>query len=99
MDTTEQFDEDIETQFQKAADFVSQNAKKIEVSQNDKLKLYGFYKQATEGPCNIPKPGFFSFEAKAKWLFFSFSRFILFSLFNLILSKFDEEQGSMECTR
>ncbi|XP_054447881.1 enoyl-CoA delta isomerase 2 isoform X2 [Pteronotus mesoamericanus] len=32
-----------------------------------KLKLYALYKQATEGPCNMPKPGAFDFINKAKW--------------------------------
>ncbi|XP_012872189.1 PREDICTED: enoyl-CoA delta isomerase 2, mitochondrial [Dipodomys ordii] len=32
-----------------------------------KLKLYALYKQATEGPCSIPKPGVFDFVNKAKW--------------------------------
>ncbi|XP_066124492.1 enoyl-CoA delta isomerase 2 [Saccopteryx bilineata] len=32
-----------------------------------KLKLYALYKQATEGPCNVPKPGVFDFINKAKW--------------------------------
>nr|KAF6443575.1 enoyl-CoA delta isomerase 2 [Molossus molossus] len=32
-----------------------------------KLKLYALYKQATEGPCNMPKPGVFDFINKAKW--------------------------------
>ncbi|XP_012589622.1 PREDICTED: enoyl-CoA delta isomerase 2, mitochondrial isoform X2 [Condylura cristata] len=32
-----------------------------------KLKLYALYKQATEGPCNVPKPGVFDFVNKAKW--------------------------------
>lgn len=32
-----------------------------------KLKLYALYKQATEGPCNIPKPGMLDFVNKAKW--------------------------------
>ncbi|XP_037384922.1 enoyl-CoA delta isomerase 2-like [Talpa occidentalis] len=32
-----------------------------------KLKLYALYKQATEGPCNAPKPGVFDFVNKAKW--------------------------------
>lgn len=31
------------------------------------LMLYGYYKQATEGPCNVPKPGFFDMRGKAKW--------------------------------
>lgn len=32
-----------------------------------KLRLYALYKQATEGPCNMPKPGVFDFVNKAKW--------------------------------
>ncbi|ELW48093.1 enoyl-CoA delta isomerase 2, mitochondrial isoform X2 [Tupaia chinensis] len=32
-----------------------------------KLKLYALYKQATEGPCNVPKPGVFDLVNKAKW--------------------------------
>ncbi|XP_005327554.2 enoyl-CoA delta isomerase 2 isoform X1 [Ictidomys tridecemlineatus] len=32
-----------------------------------KLKLYALYKQATEGPCNTPKPSMLDFINKAKW--------------------------------
>ena len=32
-----------------------------------KLKIYGLFKQANVGPCNIPKPGGFNFVAKAKY--------------------------------
>ncbi|KAG8506943.1 Enoyl-CoA delta isomerase 2, mitochondrial [Galemys pyrenaicus] len=32
-----------------------------------KLQLYALYKQATEGPCKMPKPGVFDFVNKAKW--------------------------------
>ncbi|XP_045722396.1 enoyl-CoA delta isomerase 2 isoform X1 [Mirounga angustirostris] len=32
-----------------------------------KLKLYALYKQATEGPCNTPKPGLFDLINNAKW--------------------------------
>ncbi|XP_010831051.1 PREDICTED: enoyl-CoA delta isomerase 2, mitochondrial isoform X2 [Bison bison bison] len=32
-----------------------------------KLKLYALYKQATEGPCNVPKPGMLGFINKTKW--------------------------------
>ena len=31
------------------------------------LKLYALFKQATEGPCNAPKPGMMDFVGKAKW--------------------------------
>ncbi|XP_076014384.1 enoyl-CoA delta isomerase 2 [Genypterus blacodes] len=32
-----------------------------------KLKIYGLFKQATQGPCNTPKPGMLDFINKAKW--------------------------------
>ncbi|XP_076999602.1 enoyl-CoA delta isomerase 2 isoform X2 [Tamandua tetradactyla] len=32
-----------------------------------KLKLYALYKQATEGPCHVPKPSVFDLTNKAKW--------------------------------
>ena len=31
------------------------------------LKFYGFYKQATEGPVNIPEPSFWEVIKKAKY--------------------------------
>ncbi|XP_015260247.1 PREDICTED: acyl-CoA-binding domain-containing protein 5A-like [Cyprinodon variegatus] len=31
------------------------------------LKFYSYYKQATVGPCNIPRPGFWDVVGKAKW--------------------------------
>ncbi|XP_013860867.1 acyl-CoA-binding domain-containing protein 5A [Austrofundulus limnaeus] len=31
------------------------------------LKFYSYYKQATIGPCNIPRPGFWDAVGKAKW--------------------------------
>ncbi|KTF74681.1 hypothetical protein cypCar_00023342, partial [Cyprinus carpio] len=31
------------------------------------LKFYSYYKQATQGPCNIPRPGFWDPIGKAKW--------------------------------
>uniref|UniRef100_A0A1A8P4W6 Enoyl-CoA delta isomerase 2 n=1 Tax=Nothobranchius rachovii TaxID=451742 RepID=A0A1A8P4W6_9TELE len=32
-----------------------------------KLKIYALFKQATQGPCNTPKPGMLDFINKAKW--------------------------------
>jgi len=32
-----------------------------------KLKLYALFKQASSGPCDIPKPGVFDFVGQAKW--------------------------------
>ena len=31
------------------------------------LKFYGYYKQSTEGPCNISKPSFWDVVGKAKY--------------------------------
>ncbi|KAM4543626.1 acyl-CoA-binding domain-containing protein 5A [Fundulus diaphanus] len=31
------------------------------------LKFYSYYKQATIGPCNVPRPGFWDVVGKAKW--------------------------------
>ncbi|KAL4624628.1 acyl-CoA-binding domain-containing protein 5-like [Arapaima gigas] len=39
----------------------------FQLSDELKLRFYGYYKQATKGPCNIPKPGFWDSEGKAKW--------------------------------
>lgn len=38
-----------------------------EMSDDDKLYLYKYYKQATMGDNNTEKPGFFDFVGKAKW--------------------------------
>eukprot|EP00353_Schmidingerella_taraikaensis_P006873 CAMPEP_0185569654 /NCGR_PEP_ID=MMETSP0434-20130131/2209_1 /TAXON_ID=626734 ORGANISM="Favella taraikaensis, Strain Fe Narragansett Bay" /NCGR_SAMPLE_ID=MMETSP0434 /ASSEMBLY_ACC=CAM_ASM_000379 /LENGTH=91 /DNA_ID=CAMNT_0028184503 /DNA_START=24 /DNA_END=299 /DNA_ORIENTATION=+ len=37
------------------------------VSNEDKLKAYGLYKQSTVGDVNIDRPGMLSFEGRAKW--------------------------------
>mmetsp|Transcript_18494 Transcript_18494/g.73848 ORF Transcript_18494/g.73848 Transcript_18494/m.73848 type:complete len:95 (-) Transcript_18494:93-377(-) len=34
---------------------------------DEKLKCYGLYKQITEGDVSTERPGFLSFEARAKW--------------------------------
>jgi acyl-CoA-binding protein len=31
------------------------------------LSLYGYYKQGSQGPCNIPKPSWYDMKAKSKW--------------------------------
>lgn len=38
-----------------------------DMTNDQKLGLYGLYKQTTEGDNTTEKPGMFSFEAKAKW--------------------------------
>lgn len=56
---------DIEDDFNKAANHVQ----KLAASTDTKtlLTLYGYYKQATEGPCNTPKPSWYDMKAKSKW--------------------------------
>lgn len=58
-------DDDVTLQFNDAADHV----KKLVSTLDSKtlLDLYGFYKQATEGPCNIPRPSWYSMKARSKW--------------------------------
>ena len=36
-------------------------------SDEELLELYGFYKQATVGDCNVAQPWFYDIKAKAKW--------------------------------
>jgi len=37
------------------------------VGNDDLLKVYGLYKQATVGDCNTDRPGMFDMKGKAKW--------------------------------
>eukprot|EP00891_Asterochloris_glomerata_P006802 jgi/Astpho2/6802/Aster-07245 len=55
----------LDAEFSKAAE----DAKKLpeNVSNDDKLILYGLYKQATVGDVNTNKPGMFDPKGKAKW--------------------------------
>jgi acyl-CoA-binding protein len=41
--------------------------RKMVPSNADLFILYGLYKQATEGDCNIPQPWAVQIEARAKW--------------------------------
>ena len=40
---------------------------KQHTTNEEKLDLYKYYKQATIGDVNIPQPGFLDFTGKAKW--------------------------------
>ena len=42
-------------------------ANDIKMENDDLLKLYSLYKQATEGPNKTDKPGFFDVKGRAKW--------------------------------
>ncbi|RMZ93867.1 Acyl- -binding domain-containing 5 [Brachionus plicatilis] len=39
----------------------------IKLTNDDKLKFYSYYKQATEGPCDTPQPSIFKLVERAKW--------------------------------
>ena len=56
---------EVEALFNKAAAYLQTLASTL--PQDKLLHFYARYKQATEGPCNIPKPGFFDFKGKQKW--------------------------------
>lgn len=56
---------DLPTQFEQASRDVMNLSE--EPDNNTKLRLYGLYKQATEGDVSGPKPGFFDFVGNAKY--------------------------------
>lgn len=58
-------DENLDQNFSSAAENIKKSGKKLD---NDTLlKLYGYYKQATLGDCNIEQPSFWQIQEKAKW--------------------------------
>jgi diazepam-binding inhibitor (GABA receptor modulating acyl-CoA-binding protein) len=54
----------LENDFQQKAEEVKSLS---EMRDDDKLYLYKYYKQATQGDNHTEKPGFFDFVGKAKW--------------------------------
>uniref|UniRef100_A0A8C9XE07 Enoyl-CoA delta isomerase 2 n=1 Tax=Sander lucioperca TaxID=283035 RepID=A0A8C9XE07_SANLU len=55
-----------------AVKLFEQAKNKLSTLKNDpgneaKLKIYALFKQATQGPCNTPKPGMLDFVNKVKW--------------------------------
>ncbi|RWS31195.1 acyl-CoA-binding domain-containing protein 5A-like protein [Leptotrombidium deliense] len=59
----------VEDQFKAAVNIIQSLPKNghFQPSNDLKLKFYGFYKQATEGPNTTSKPAFYDIVAKAKW--------------------------------
>ncbi|XP_058444304.1 acyl-CoA-binding domain-containing protein 6 [Malaya genurostris] len=55
----------LEEEFARATKFIERNHDQL--VQQELLKFYGFYKQATVGKCNVPKPGIFNMSGRAKW--------------------------------
>lgn len=62
---TSQPEGELESSFLKAANLLQSHAGTLNTEKL--LYFYARYKQATEGSCNIPKPGFFDFKGKQKW--------------------------------
>lgn len=69
MSKRSQEDEEIDEMFQFAVEQVrnSEEKKNGGPTDDEKLKFYGLYKQATVGPCNIPKPWAVQVVESAKW--------------------------------
>lgn len=62
----ELFEGDGDPSFDEATTFVEQNTSKI--SDTVLLELYGYFKQATQGPCTQHnRPGMFDFKGRAKY--------------------------------
>ncbi|TKR81264.1 hypothetical protein L596_015165 [Steinernema carpocapsae] len=59
----------LEQRFQAAVDIVQKLPKEgpVSTSNDQKLKFYSLFKQATIGDVNTERPGMFSFIEKAKW--------------------------------
>ena len=51
--------------FSVAAEWVSSGT--VTKDNSDLLKLYGLYKQATVGKCDVPCPSFWDRVGRAKW--------------------------------
>jgi len=57
--------DNLEAVFDKAA--IHLRVLGAQLESNQLLNFYARFKQAKEGPCNQPKPGFFDFQGKQKW--------------------------------
>lgn len=59
----------LDERFQAAVNVVQKLPKEgpVSTSNEQKLKFYSLYKQATVGDVNTQRPGMFSFVEKAKW--------------------------------
>jgi diazepam-binding inhibitor (GABA receptor modulator, acyl-CoA-binding protein) len=53
--------------FLKAAEYLRVLPAEIQMSNDQKLRSYGLFKQATVGDVNTERPGFFNQVNRAKW--------------------------------
>mmetsp|Transcript_1844 Transcript_1844/g.3044 ORF Transcript_1844/g.3044 Transcript_1844/m.3044 type:complete len:101 (+) Transcript_1844:33-335(+) len=58
---------DLEARFKKAAWLIANGPKQDGVTNEEKLKVYGLYKQATQGDNTTSQPWAVQLEARAKW--------------------------------
>ncbi|KAI3636011.1 hypothetical protein MIR68_002460 [Amoeboaphelidium protococcarum] len=58
---------DLETKFKKAAYLIRNGPPRADTSNEEKLKFYSYYKQATEGDVQGAQPWAVQLEARAKW--------------------------------
>ncbi|XP_018399693.1 PREDICTED: acyl-CoA-binding domain-containing protein 6-like [Cyphomyrmex costatus] len=56
---------DLEETFDRASKYLQTLVSELDSGQL--LGFYGLYKQATVGPCDIPKPNWYQIQAKHKW--------------------------------
>ena len=56
----------LHAEFDEASRFLSES-RNIKLNDDQKLRFYALFKQATVGPCTVPKPGLLEFVNRAKW--------------------------------
>eukprot|EP00469_Lotharella_globosa_P016497 CAMPEP_0167818116 /NCGR_PEP_ID=MMETSP0112_2-20121227/4616_1 /TAXON_ID=91324 /ORGANISM="Lotharella globosa, Strain CCCM811" /LENGTH=175 /DNA_ID=CAMNT_0007718045 /DNA_START=35 /DNA_END=559 /DNA_ORIENTATION=- len=59
-------DANIESLFSEASEYIRNAPSSSRVGNNERLMMYGLYKQATQGKCNTSKP-LLDFEGRMKW--------------------------------
>jgi acyl-CoA-binding protein len=67
LEVPEEVTENLEKSFEEAVSYFGAQASAGKVPDDDMLTMYGFYKQATEGPCTKHRPAFFDRVGRAKW--------------------------------
>jgi acyl-CoA-binding protein len=60
-------DKEIKTEFERVVAEVNNSSENKSITNDIKLKFYGYYKQATLGECTTQKPGLFDPVGRAKW--------------------------------
>ncbi|KAI4498980.1 hypothetical protein M0802_005846 [Mischocyttarus mexicanus] len=59
----------LDEQFKEAEEAIKTLTKRP--TDEELLEVYAYFKQATIGDCNIPKPGLFDVKGKAKWQYWN----------------------------